>query len=256
MLHRSLAFGLAAVLLVASVAARAGLVEAAAAVKPSVVAVGTYKETQNPRFGFRGSGFAVGDGRLIVTNAHVLPPPESTPDAPDAQLAIQIPLGHGRLEVRTATLLALDKDHDMALLRVGGSPLPALQFADPASVRDGMAIGFIGFPIGGVLGYTPVTHHGIISAITAVAEPAAAAGQLDNKTIMRLRRGSFDIYQLDATAYPGNSGGPVFDAASGKVVGVINMVLVKGTKESALSHPTGISYAVPAEYARRLIEAR
>jgi hypothetical protein len=38
------------------------------------LAVGTYNATDNPRFGFRGSGFVVGDGNLLITNAHVLPP--------------------------------------------------------------------------------------------------------------------------------------------------------------------------------------
>jgi hypothetical protein len=41
---------------------------------------------------------------------------------------------------------------------------------------------------------------------------------------------------------------PLLDADTGAVVGVLNMVLVKGTKESALSQPTGISYAVPARF--------
>ena len=246
----------AALLLLSCAAARAGLVEIVAAAKPSIVAIGSFDETQNPRFNFRGTGFAVGNGNLIVTNAHVLPDVDTAPGAVGAHLAIQIPRGNRRQEVRGATLVSVDKDHDMALLRIGGTPLPALQLADPATVRDGLSIAFIGFPIGGVLGFTPVTHRGIISAITAVALPAAAARQLDNKTIMRLREGSFDIYQLDATAYPGNSGGPVLDAESGRVVGVINMVLVKGTKESALSQPTGISYAVPAQFARKLIDAQ
>ena len=42
-----------------------------------------------------------------------------------------------------------------------------------------------------------------------------------------MRQGSFDVYQLDATAYPGNSGSPLLDADSGKVLGVINSVFVK-----------------------------
>src|SRR5262245_47236488 len=51
----------------------AGLQEVIAAAKPSVVAVGSYNPTDSPRFGFRGSGFVVGDGTLVVTNVHVLP---------------------------------------------------------------------------------------------------------------------------------------------------------------------------------------
>ena len=37
------------------------------------------------------------------------------------------------------------------------------------------------------------------------------------------------------------------------VLGVINMVLVKATKESALTQPSGISYAIPAEHLRALL---
>jgi len=61
------------------------------------------------------------------------------------------------------------------------------------------------------------------------------------------------IYQLDAIAYPGNSGSPMYDPKSGEVIGVINKVLVKDTKESALSSPTGISYAIPVKYVHKLI---
>jgi len=46
---------------------------------------------------------------------------------------------------------------------------------------------------------------------------------------------------------------PLLDAETGEVVGVVNMVLVKGTKESALSQPTGISYAIPARFVEDLI---
>jgi S1-C subfamily serine protease len=74
--------------------------------------------------------------------------------------------------------------------------------------------------------------------------------------VRRLREGSFDVYQLDATAYPGNSGGPLLNAETGEVVGVVNMVLVKSTKESALSQPTGITYAIPARFIDELIRRR
>jgi serine protease Do len=42
-------------------------------VKGSVVAVGTFERTRVPAFQFRATGFAVGDGSLIATNAHALP---------------------------------------------------------------------------------------------------------------------------------------------------------------------------------------
>lgn len=43
--------------------------------RQAVVAVGTFSATDNPRFGFRGTGFVVGDGKTIVTCAHVIPNP-------------------------------------------------------------------------------------------------------------------------------------------------------------------------------------
>ena len=37
---------------------------------------------------------------------------------------------------------------------------------------------------------------------------------------------------------------------------MINMVLVRGTRESALTNPTGISYAIPVRFVRELLQAR
>ena len=41
--------------------------------------------------------------------------------------------------------------------------------------------------------------------------------------------------------------------ADGRVIGVVNSVFVKGTKEAALSAPSGITYAIPTSYVRELI---
>ena len=233
---------------------QASLVEVIATAKRSVAVVGTYNALENPRFGFRGTGFVVGDGNFVVSNAHVLPETVSV-DSKSA-LLVQPASTPGPLEMRSAVVAALDKTHDLVLLRFDGSPLPALRMADTKDIHEGLPVAFIGFPIGGVLGFTPVTHRGIISSITAIALPTPSSQQLNEKAVRRLREGSFDIYQLDATAYPGNSGGPVLNAETGEVVGVINMVLVKGTKETALSQPSGISYAIPARFVDDLIRRK
>ena len=231
---------------------RAGLVEVVAAAKPSIVAVGTFSALANPRFAFRGTGFVVRGGNLVVTNAHVLPPVESS--GPEGRLVIQTPRGKAAAgEIRPASIVAIDREHDLVLLRFEGAGLPALSLAQAEIEPDGLPIALIGFPIGGVLGFTPVTHRGIISAVTPIVLPAPNSQQLDPNAIARLRRGSFDIYQLDANAYPGNSGGPVLNDQTGEVVGVINMVLIRSLKESALSQPTGISYAIPVRYVRQLL---
>ncbi len=231
--------------------AHAGLVDVIAAAKRSVAAVGTYRALDNPRFGFRGTGFVVGDGNTLVTNAHVLP--ETAESERSSTFALQFLSVTGSLDLRPATVTRSDAGHDLVLLRFEGPPIQPFRIADEKDIHEGLAVALIGFPIGGVLGFRPVTHRGIISSITAVALPPANAQQLNERTLRRLREGSFDVYQLDATAYPGNSGGPLLDAESGEVVGVVNMVLVKSTKESALSQPTGISYAIPARFVTELL---
>jgi S1-C subfamily serine protease len=59
---------------------------------------------------------------------------------------------------------------------------------------------------------------------------------------------------LDATAYPGNSGSPLYDPATGHVVGIINKVFVQSTKETVIEKPSGITYAVPINSLRELLK--
>ncbi len=242
----------AVVVATASASASAGLPEVLDRVKPSVVAVGTHQRTRSPQFAFRGTGFVIGDGMTVATNAHVLP--ELLDPAARETLAIAVPARNGgEPQVREARLLATDRDHDLALLRIEGAALPALKLGDSEAVREGETVAFTGFPIGAVLGLSPVTHRALVSSITPVAIPSANAQQLDPRVIRRIQGGTFSVFQLDATAYPGNSGSPLYDVDSGEVRGIINMVFVKGTKESALSQPTGISFAIPVEHLDKLI---
>jgi S1-C subfamily serine protease len=248
----ALALALAAIAMPAAV--RADMIDIVAKVKPSILIIGTYKATNSPRFSLRGTGFVVGTGNWAITNAHVIP--DSLDTDPDARIVVQARTGQGELQMRPAVVLEIDKEHDLALLQMDGPPLPALQLRDSDKVKEGQSIAFMGFPIGGALGFSPVTHRGMISSITAIAPPTPTSQQLTAKSIRSLRSGSFDIFQLDATAYPGNSGGPMFDADTGEILGVINSVLVKGTKESALTNPSGISYAIPARFIVQLMQRR
>ena len=86
-----------------------------------------------------------------------------------------------------------------------------------------------------------------------MAIPSLQARQLEQRVINRIRGGSVRVYQLDVTAYPGNSGSPLFDVASGKVIGIVNQAVVRNTKEAALSNPTGITYAIPVRYLGELL---
>jgi S1-C subfamily serine protease len=232
----------------------AGLPEVIASVKPSILPVGTFSLTESPRFGFRGTGFVVGDGTLVATNAHVLPEGAGTEGGP--MMAVVTGRTGTEGQARQARVVAVDRWRDLALLQIDPPALPALRLNEGGPAREGQAIALLGFPIGGTFGYALVAHHGIVASITSVALPAPSARQLDPRALIKLRDGNFEIYQLDATAYPGNSGGPVIDAESGVVIGIVNLVLVKGSRESALSSPTGISYAIPISHLTELIRTR
>ena len=237
--------------------ARADITRTISLVKPSVLIVGTYKATGSPRFNLRGTGFIVSDGKpfgsnFLITNAHVLM--QTADEDPETSLVVQLNVGKNEWQMRSASVVDVDKVHDLALLRFDGLAVPALRVADSAKVMEGQSIAFMGFPIGGALGFSPVTHRGFISSITAAALPTPTSQQLNSKVIRSLRAGSsFNIFQIDGTAYPGNSGGPLFDPETGEVLGVLNMVFIKGTRESALTHPSGISYAIPSEYINQLM---
>lgn len=219
--------------------------------KASILLIGTYGETDSPRFLFRGTGFIAGNDNLAITNAHVLP--DVADIGSSRRLVAQVAGKDGKWARRELVILQIDRDRDLALLKVAGEVLPALTLAADGEAQEGSSIAFMGFPIGGALGFSLVTHRGIVSSIAPIALPQAGAQVLNEKSIRKLREGSFNIFQLDATAYPGNSGGPVFDIESGRVIGVINMVLIKGSRESALSNPSGISYAIPVDSVRRLL---
>ncbi|MBH9576308.1 S1 family peptidase [Inhella proteolytica] len=247
----ALAFALAAGPAVPALAQTQALPKLIEASKPGVVLVGTHSLTDSPRFGFRGTGFVVEQGRFVVTNAHVLPPPDALDS--ERRVVIQAWQGGSRWEQREVRTVALARAHDLVLLQVEGAPLPgSLKLAPEALVREGTEIALMGFPVGGVLGFSHVTHRGIVASVTGIALPQPSAQALNERAIRQIREGSFDIYQLDAVAYPGNSGGPLFDVANGTVIGVINMVLTK-SREAALSSPTGISYALPVRHVHALL---
>lgn len=232
-------------------AAAAQLPDTLEKVKPAIVGIGTYQQARSPRTRFLGTGFVVADGRHVITNEHVIPELIDTQKREFIAVIIAGPRGREN-EVRRAERIAVDKARDLALLRIDGDPLPALKLGEAGLVREGQAVAFTGFPIGSTLGLVPATHRGTVAAITPIVLPARSARDISSAAARQMRD-AFDIYQLDATAYPGNSGSPLFDPVSGAVLGVLNMVFIKSSKESALERPSGISYAIPVQYVRDLL---
>ena len=232
-------------------AASPDFADVAAKIKPSIVGIGTFQKTRNPSSIFTGTGFAVADGRHIVTNAHVLA--RELNSAQKETLAVLVP-GAGGADTRHAQIVAVDRAHDLALLRIDGAPLPALTIGNSEKAREGQLLGFTGFPIGMALGLYPATHRATLAAIVPLARPGITAQQLDSRLVSRLRKSTYVVFQLDGTAYPGNSGSPLFDAATAEVYGVINSVFIQGSREQALSHPSGITYAIPSVHVEELLE--
>ncbi len=127
-------------LLAASSNAQAALPEAVQRIKPSVVVVGTYQRTRSPAFVFMGTGFIVGDGTLVATNAHVkLRQALNTEQFETLVVALPSNGGTGAMgdTMREVTRLVVDEQHDLALLKLKSGPaLPAAGFST-AEVREG-----------------------------------------------------------------------------------------------------------------------
>lgn len=236
--------------LIFSSIACADLADTVSLLKPSVVGIGVYTPTGQPKNQLYGTGFVIGDGTYIVTNHHVIE--QELDDNLLQKLAVFT--GKGRsAKVKLAKLIAHDEDHDLAILKIEGQALPALSLANNDFRREGSDIAFTGFPIGAVLGLYPVTHRGIIAAVTPTIIPVDDARQISIAMLKRLRD-PYLVYQLDATAYPGNSGSAMYDVKTGVVIGIINKVFVQQSKETVISKPSGITYAIPVKYLHNLLK--
>jgi len=236
--------------LVLSFPALADVADTLPSVKPGVVGVGIFNPTGSPRANLQGTGFAVLDGRYVVSCAHIFAKPLNS----EKNETHAVFIGRDRqMAVRPAKLIATDRARDLALLKIEGAPLPALKLGDSSRVREGSQLYFTGYPIGSVLGLNPSTHRAGLAAIIPIFTPLASASQLTVRTLKQAQD-AYEVFELDAIAYPGNSGSPVWHPDTGEVLGVLNSVYVKGAKEAALSAPSGISYAIPVKYVHQLLE--
>lgn len=228
------------------------LPDAIARIKPSIVGIGTFQKTRSPASVFNGTGFVVADGRHAITNAHVV-----AKDLNTERLEGLIVLVGGAqdTEGRPAQIVALDRARDLALLRFEGDPVPALTVGDSNDLREGQELAFTGFPIGMALGLFPATHKATLAAIVPIARPGITAKQLNPRLVSRLRASPYVVLQLDATAFPGNSGSPLYDPSTTRVYGIINSVFIQGTREQAITQPSGITYAIPSVHVLEMMQA-
>ncbi len=176
-----------------------------------------------------GSGVIVDAEGWIVTNAHVVENARSVrvdllqPAVPAAGGSILRPRSR-RLDAR---LVGLDRETDIAVLKVEERGLPALELGDSESLRQGQLVMAFGSP----LGLENSASLGVVSAVARQLKP-------DDPMI---------YVQTDASINPGNSGGPLVDA-EGRMVGLNTMIL------SQSGGNEGIGFAAPSHIVRSVYE--
>lgn len=103
--------------------------------------------------------------------------------------------------------------YDYALLKIEGTDYETVNVGSYDSVDEGSDVYFCGYPLSS---QHLTTHRGMISA------KYTQKGTF-NYTLQKL-------FQIDGAVNKGNSGGPVFDLATGKVIGIIS------TREGGISN--------------------
>ncbi len=174
----------------------------------------------------QGSGFFALEQGILVTNAHVVGMKRG--GLPPRSVEVVVRSGEAGEAKLTGILLGVDRDNDLAVLRVEGDPSrlpPPLPVASAAGLMETQNVYIFGFPFGAQLGKNITVSKSAISS---------------------LRRGGDGVLkqvQVNGGMHPGNSGGPVTDTR-GVVIGV-SVAGIEGTQ---------INFAVPGDFVRPLVE--
>ncbi len=169
-----------------------------------------------------GSGFVIGRGGSIVTNAHVVGDAKS------------VTVQFSDRKVASAKVAGADPSTDLALLLVDpeGLDLHALKLGSSKDVE----VGDPALAIGNPFGFERTLTTGVISGV--------------GREIPSLQEG-FDIgnaLQTDAAINPGNSGGPLLDG-QGRVIGVNAQIETGGGGRFNV----GVGFAVAIDTAKEVI---
>ncbi|WP_422018294.1 Do family serine endopeptidase [Roseateles sp.] len=161
----------------------------------------------------QGSGFVISPDGLVLTNAHVV------------RDAKQVTVKLSDRREYAAQVLGSDPVTDIAVLKVDAKGLQAVQLGDPRQVQVGDYVLAIGAPYG----FEQTATQGIVSA---------KGRSLPGDSVV-------PFIQTDAAVNPGNSGGPLFDAA-GRVVGVNAQIY------SQSGGFQGLAFSIPIDVALRV----
>jgi serine protease Do len=177
-----------------------------------------------------GSGFIIDPAGYILTNAHVVESAYrvrvmlsfATP-APGAPAHRQQSILKLRAAPVDARVLGVDKETDLALIKIERTGLPVLQFGNSDRLKQGQIVLALGSP----LGLDNSLSMGVVSSTARQLKP-------DDPMV---------YIQTDAPINPGNSGGPLVDT-EGRVVGVNTFIL------SQSGGSEGIGFSIPSNIAR------
>jgi len=164
----------------------------------------------------QGSGFIIDKEGHILTNYHVI--------AEARQIEITL---HNRKKYR-ATIVGVDRSHDLAVVQIKAPDLTPMVLGDSGNLQVGQKV----YAIGNPFGLAGTLTRGIVSSIRQVQEPDG----------MKIE----DAIQTDASINPGNSGGPLLNMR-GDVIG-INTMIASNVGQSA-----GIGFAIPINTAKAVI---
>jgi serine protease Do len=176
-----------------------------------------------------GSGVVVDPAGYIVTNAHVVGSVRRL-DVLLSQPALAQPSSsilHASGKLVPATVVGLDREADIAVLKIDAGELSALPFADSEQLRQGHVV----FAFGSPFGLENSVTMGVVSSVARQVRP-------DDSMI---------YIQTDASINPGNSGGPLIDA-DGQIVGINTFIV------SQPSGGNGVGFAVPSNIAKTVYQ--
>jgi len=166
----------------------------------------------------QGSGFILDKQGHILTNNHVI----------DNAQRVEVTLADKHKY--KATVVGIDKQHDLALLLINAPNLVPATLSE----SNGLVVGQRVYAIGNPFGLSGTMTRGIISAIRSIGVQGGAPIE--------------DAIQTDAAVNPGNSGGPLLNSR-GEVIGVTTLIASAGADQSA-----GIGFAIPINTAKAVLD--
>jgi serine protease Do len=174
-----------------------------------------------------GSGIILSPDGYILTNAHVVKGAHSVKVQLNVRAEEEAREQGDRSFNRPipGTLVGVDRDSDLAVVKIDRKNLPYLAFGDSDELKQGQIVLALGNP----LGLDNSVSMGVVSAVARQIKPDDAMVYI----------------QTDAPINPGNSGGPLVDA-EGRVVGINTFILTQSGGSE------GIGFAIPGNIANEV----